>query len=134
MPIIIIFIIIIILAQFIGLMSRVLTNGPGDRGSIIGQIIPKTQKKVLDTILLNTQHYKVSIKGKVGQSREVAPFLTPWCNSFWKEILRVTFDQDRQLYFFFIILRLRVFHTSASRWLSLDFESQQVSSSLQDSS
>ena len=28
----------------IGLMSRVLANGPGDRGSISGQVIPKTQK------------------------------------------------------------------------------------------
>ena len=43
---------------------------PGDRGSIPGQVIPKTQKMVLDAALLNTQHYKVRIKGKVEQSRE----------------------------------------------------------------
>ena len=30
-----------------------------------GQVIPKTQKMVLDASLLNTQHYKVRIKGKV---------------------------------------------------------------------
>ena len=30
----------------------------------------KDFKMVLDTILLNTQHYKVRIKGKVEQSRE----------------------------------------------------------------
>ena len=30
----------------------------------------KTQKRVLDAALLNTQHYKVRIKGKVEQSRE----------------------------------------------------------------
>ena len=30
----------------------------------------KTQKVVLDTSLLNTQHYKVRFKGKVEQSRE----------------------------------------------------------------
>ena len=54
----------------IGLMSRVFTNGLGDQGSILGQVIPKTQKMVLDAALLNTQHYKVSIKGKVEQSRE----------------------------------------------------------------
>ena len=30
----------------------------------------KTQKMVLDATLLNTQHYKVRIKGKVEQSRE----------------------------------------------------------------
>ena len=45
-------------------------NGPGDRGSIPGRVIPKTQKMVLDAALLNTQHYKVRIKGKVEQSRE----------------------------------------------------------------
>ena len=49
-------------------------NGPGDLGSIPGRVIPKTQKMVLDACLLNTQHYKVRIKGKVEQSREgVAP-------------------------------------------------------------
>ena len=30
----------------------------------------KTQKMVLDTSLLNTEHYKVQIKGKVEESRE----------------------------------------------------------------
>ena len=54
----------------IGLMSRVFANGLGDRGSILGRVIPKTQKMVLDTTLLNTQHYKVRIKGKVEQSWE----------------------------------------------------------------
>ena len=56
--------------QAIGLMSRVFANGPGDQGSIPGQVIPKTQKMVLDATLLSTQHYKVRIKGKVEQSRE----------------------------------------------------------------
>ena len=46
------------------------TNGPGDLGSIPGRVIPKTKKMVLDATLLNTQHYKVRIKGKVEQSRE----------------------------------------------------------------
>ena len=35
-----------------------------------GQVIPKTQKMVLDATLLNTQYYKVRIKDKVEQSRE----------------------------------------------------------------
>ena len=52
------------------LMSSVFTNGQGDQGSILGQVIPKTQKMVLDADLLNTQHYKVRIRGKVKQSRE----------------------------------------------------------------
>ena len=54
----------------IGQMSRVFDNGPGDQGSIPGQLIPKTQKMILDVSLLNTQHYKIRIKGKVEQSRE----------------------------------------------------------------
>ena len=52
------------------MMVRVFINGAGDLGSIPGQVIPKTQKMVLDATLLNTQHYKVRIKGKVEQSRE----------------------------------------------------------------
>ena len=51
-------------------MSRVFANGLGDRGSIPGGVIPKTQKMVLDAALLNTQLYKLRIKGKVKQSRE----------------------------------------------------------------
>ena len=45
-------------------------NGLGDQGSIPGRVILKTQKMVLDVALLNTQHYKVRIKGKVEQSRK----------------------------------------------------------------
>ncbi len=44
-------------------MVRVYANSPGDLAS-------KTQKMVLAAILLNTQHYKVWIKGKVEQSKE----------------------------------------------------------------
>ena len=54
----------------IGLAVRVFANGPGGLDSIPGRVIPKTQKMVLDASLLNTQHYKVRIKGKVEQSRE----------------------------------------------------------------
>ena len=46
------------------LMSRMFTNGPGDRGSILDRVIPKTQKIALDPALLNTQHDKVRIEGK----------------------------------------------------------------------
>ena len=51
-------------------MNKVFANGPEDWGSIPGRVIPRTQKMVLDAALLNTQHYKVRIKGKVEQSRE----------------------------------------------------------------
>ena len=45
--------------------GRVFANCLGDWSSILGQVIPKTQIIVLDTSLLNTQLYKVHIKGKV---------------------------------------------------------------------
>ena len=51
-----------------------------------------------DASLLNTQHYKVRIKGKVEPSREgVAPSPTSWCSSYRKGSLRVTLDYGRQL-------------------------------------
>ena len=43
------------------MMVRVFANGPVDPDSVAGRIIPKTQKIV--NSLLNTQHYKVRIKG-----------------------------------------------------------------------
>ena len=52
------------------LVAKVFANGPGDLGSIPGRVISKTLKMLLDTSLLNTQQYKVCIKGKVEQSRE----------------------------------------------------------------
>ena len=87
---------------------RVFANGPGDLGSIPGRVIPKIQKMVLDASLLNTQHYKVRIKGKVEPSREgVAPSPTSWCCSYRKGSLRVTLDYGRQLYFtYFSMLKL----------------------------
>ena len=45
-------------------MSRVFTNGPGDRGSIPGRVILNTQNMVLYAVLINTQHYKVRISVK----------------------------------------------------------------------
>ncbi len=48
----------------------VFASDPGDRGSIPGRVIPKTQRMVLDAVFLSTQNYKVRIKGKVEQSWE----------------------------------------------------------------
>ena len=61
---------LLIINRLIGLVGRVFVNGPGDLCSVPGRIIPKNLKIVLDTSLLNTQQYKVRIKGKVEQSRE----------------------------------------------------------------
>ena len=53
-----------------GPLGRVCANGQGELGSIPGRVILKTFKVVLDTYLLNTQQYKVCIKGKDEQSSE----------------------------------------------------------------
>ena len=83
------------------LMGRVFANGPGDLGSIPSRVIPKTQKVVLDTILLNTQQYKVRIKGKAEQSREgIAPSPTSRCSSYCKGSLLAALNYGRQLYNF----------------------------------
>ncbi len=84
----------------------VFANGPRDLGSIPRRVIPKTQKMVIDASLLNTQHYKVQIKGKVEQSWEgVAPSRTPWCSSYRKGSLRVTLDYGHQLYLLITICK-----------------------------
>ena len=44
-------------------MSREFANDPEERGS-------KTKEKVLDAALINTQYHKVTINGKVEQSKE----------------------------------------------------------------
>ena len=59
-----------LLPRLIGLDGKVFANGPGDLGSIPGRVIRKTLKTVLETSLLNTQQYKVHVKGKVEHSRE----------------------------------------------------------------
>ena len=53
-------------------MVKVFANGPGDRDSIPGRVIPKTKKMVPEASLLNTQHYKVWIKGKIEQGQGLA--------------------------------------------------------------
>ena len=103
----------------VGLAVRVFANGPGDLGSIRGRVIPKTQKMVLDASFLNTQHYKVRIKGKVEQSREgVAPSPTPWCSSYRKGSLRVTLDYGRQLYLLTLENMCSSHSSLLSHWIS----------------
>ena len=51
-------------------MSRVFANSLGNWGSLPDWVIPKSQKMVFDAALLNTEHYKVRMKGEVEQSRE----------------------------------------------------------------
>ena len=67
--------------QLISPVGRVFANDPGDLGLNPGRIIPKTLKMVLDTVLLNTQQYKVRIEGKVEQTRARSspfPYTSVW--------------------------------------------------------
>ena len=80
--------------RLIGLVGRVFANGLGDLGSIPDHVITKTLKMVLDTSLLDTQQYKVRIKGKVEQSRERSSAL-PY--TYWKGSLLVALNYGRQL-------------------------------------
>ena len=88
--------------KFIGLVGTVLANGPGDLGSILGRIIPKTLKMVLDTSLLNTSNIRYVSRVKWSNpGKGVAPSPTPQCSSNWKGSLLVTLDYGCQLYFTF---------------------------------
>ena len=81
---------------------RVFANDLRDQSSIPGWVIPKTEKMVLDTSLLNTQQYKVQVNGKWSNpGKGVEPSPTLRCSSFWKESLWVAFDHDCQLYLLF---------------------------------
>ena len=64
------------LGYFWYLVGRVFTIGLVDQGSIPGQVIPKTQKMVLDAALLNTQYCQLWIESKGKQSREKSSTLT----------------------------------------------------------
>ena len=62
-------------------MGRVFANDPEVLGSIPDRVVTKTLKMVIDTHLLNTQQYKLRIKGKVEQSWEMSsnlPYTSVW--------------------------------------------------------
>ena len=64
-------------------MCRLFASCLEDRALPTGQVIPKTQKRVLEATLLNTQHYKVRIKAKVEQSRKIVTRSpTPRCCNY----------------------------------------------------
>ena len=70
----------------IGRRVRVFVNRFNPRSSY-----PKDSKMVLDISLLNTQHYKVQIKGKWSNpGKEVESSSTPRCCSYLKGSLWVT--------------------------------------------
>ena len=74
---------LIIKNYIIGLVGRVFANGSGDQSLIPGQVILKIQKMVLDTSLLNIQHYKiVSWLKWSNPGKGVVPSSTPRCSSY----------------------------------------------------
>ena len=63
------------------------------------ELYQRLKKIVFNISLLNTQHYKVRIKGKVEQPKgRGSAFPIPRRSSHWKGNLRVTLDNSRQLY------------------------------------
>ena len=89
----------IFIIGLIGLVGRLFANGPGDLSSIPRRVISKTLKMVLNTSLLNPLQYKVRIKGKVEQSREISSALpTSQCSWFPKGSLLVPIDYGCQLF------------------------------------
>ena len=65
------------------MIDRVFADGPTDRCSIPGRVIPKIKKFVLDASLFNTQHYKVRIKSNgTFQGKGAVPFPTPWYSMY----------------------------------------------------
>ena len=88
--------------RLIGLGGTVFANDPGDLGSILGRVIPKTLKMELDTSLLITQHYKVRIKGRMEQSWERSSALPLHFGvvaiekgAFWSPTLLFTYNNDK---------------------------------------
>ena len=87
------------LIQKIITMVRVFANGPVDLCSISDWVIPKTQKMVLDDSLLNTQHYKVRIRGKWSNpGKGIGTSPTPQCSSYWTGSLQVALDDGWPTY------------------------------------
>ena len=65
----------------IGLVGRVFANGPGDRGSIPGRVIPKTKKKwylIPPCLKLSIIRYVSRVKWS-NLGKGVAPSPTPQC-------------------------------------------------------
>ena len=68
---------------YVCVYTYIFAYGPVDWDSIPGQVIPKTQKRVLDVSLLNTQYYKVQIKDKWSNPEKVVVLSsTSQCSSY----------------------------------------------------
>ena len=107
-------------------MVRVFANGPGYLGSIIGRVIPKTQKWYLMSpfLTLSIIRYGSGVKF-VNPGKGVAPSPTSWCCSYRIGSLQVTFDYSCQVYFCFFIASIYKIET-----LQLEIKLHQVSKNI----
>ena len=87
--------------------GRVFTNGLGDRVSIPGWVIPKTQKRwylMPPCLKLSIINLALRYESRVKWSNPrngVVPSPTPRCSSYRKGSLRVTLHDSHQLYLLF---------------------------------
>ena len=88
----------------IGMMVRVFADGSGDRGSIPGRVIPKTQKWYLipPCLTLSIIRYGSRVKWS-NPGKGVASSPSPWCSSYWKGSLWVSLDSGGQLYVYYYV-------------------------------
>ena len=77
-----------------GIMVRVFVSGQGDRGSVSGRVIPKTQE---------TQHYKVQTEGGWSNPEKRGPASKFRCRSYQKGSLRVAFDFGQPTYIYELV-------------------------------
>ena len=85
-------------------MVRMFINGLGDPGLISGRVIPKTQKMILDTSLVNTYHYKVWIKDKWNNPRKgVALFLPLGVVAIEKEAFELFLTTVSQFIYIYMV-------------------------------
>ena len=77
----------------VGIMRRVFANGPGNRGSIPGRVILKTQKWYLmpPWLRLSTIMWGSMVKWS-NPGNGLVPSPIPRCSSYWKGSLRVILD------------------------------------------
>ena len=81
------------------LVGRVLANGPGDRVSISGRVIPKTLKMIHDTSLLTLSNIRyISMVKWSNPGKGVPLFPSSLCSIYWKGSLLFALDYGRQLY------------------------------------
>ena len=81
------------------LSGRVFANGPENRGSFPGRVIPKTLKWYLipPCLTLSIIRYLSRVKCS-NPGKGVVSFPTPLCSSYWKGNLLTALDYGRQLY------------------------------------